>query len=284
MSDRPSVVGWDEERARRWLNTAGDRERQLEPVSDALFEAADLQPGERVLDVGCGTGPTTVRAARLVGTDVGDPQGRVVGTDLSPTLIEAASLRPQPDGIEWVVADAQTHDFGAGAFDLVLSRMGVMFFPDPMAAFANLATACRPGGRLALAVWRRREDSPVFGVPYAEVVAALARMGADYTEPPADAAQFSLATAGPDLLGAAGWSEVTLRPDDRRIYVSGPGDPAHVAAGILELGPSRVVTEDQPPEVIAELRRHLTRWAAERHDGAGVPLPGGFLIITARRP
>ena len=158
----PSEPTWDEERSRVWLANIDSRERQLEPIADALFEHAHLLAGMSVLDVGCGSGVTTARAAGLVAPEVGghpaglEETGRVVGTDISPAMITAARERHDRPAIEWLVADAQTHDFGAGSFDVVISRFGVMFFADAAAAFANLARATRPGGRLVAAVWQRR--------------------------------------------------------------------------------------------------------------------------------
>ena len=164
MSDASSTPEvWPGDRAERWVRLADRLERQLAPVTDLLLAAAELRPGERVLDVGCGTGPTTRRAAAAVG-----PQGAVTGLDVSPEMIAAARERDTPHGgasIRWVEADAVTWDAGGGQFDVVISQFGVMFFADPAAAFANFARMTAPGGRLHIAVWAERSQSPIFDLP-----------------------------------------------------------------------------------------------------------------------
>ncbi|MGH8833576.1 MAG: class I SAM-dependent methyltransferase [Actinomycetes bacterium] len=111
------------------------------------LDAAQLQPGERVLDVDCGFGASTLDAAERVA-----PSGRVVGVDISTAMLEPARQRVAADGVdnvELLHADAQVHRFENESFDVIISRFGVMFFDDPQAAFTNLARALRPGGRLA---------------------------------------------------------------------------------------------------------------------------------------
>ena len=276
--DPPSTIDWDDERTRRWLAHADEREQQLAPVSDALFDAARLQPGERVLDVGCGTGPTTERAAALVGSD-----GRIVGADVSAGMVDAARSRTKSAEIEWLVADVETHAFGAGEFDAVISRFGVMFFSDPVRAFSNLLAATRPGGRLVAAVWRHRDRATAFAIPYAIVADVLARLGVDYSEPAPDEGAFGLGTAERvmPLLETAGWSAVSCEPDDRLIYLGGPGSVEHAANAILDLGPVRMLLEGQPPEVVDAARAAVLADFGPRHDGVGVALPGGFMIISA---
>ncbi len=276
----------------RWLSDIDALERQLEPVSDALFERAELRPGEAVLDVGCGSGVTTARAASLVVPEVGghsaalEETGRVVGNDVSARMIAAARERFPRSAIEWVVADAETHDFGTAAFDVVISRFGVMFFADPAAAFANLAAATRPGGRLVAVVWQRRSAVEFFAVPLGVALEALDQYGVQPPElPPDDAGPFSLSdpVAVRDLVTAAGWSQVWCQADHRPIYLGGPGDPEHAARLALGTGVLEAALAGQPADLVDEVRAALTVMARERHDGAGVPLATGLWIVTAVR-
>jgi SAM-dependent methyltransferase len=125
-----------------------DQEMRLH--NERLRAAAAIQPGERVLDVGCGAGQTSIEAARA--------GGRVLGVDVSQRMLERARQRAG-GSVEFVLADAQTHPFERASFDVVVSRCGLMFFADPDAAFRNIAGALRPGGRLAGLIWQGYEDN-----------------------------------------------------------------------------------------------------------------------------
>jgi ubiquinone/menaquinone biosynthesis C-methylase UbiE len=283
-----AAAGWhDDERVRRWIIGARQREGQMAPISAELFAAASLQPGETVLDVGCGTGTTTVQAARAVGTT-----GRVTGSDISPVMIDTA--RESADvardasevpGIAWLVADAETYDFGADAFDAVISRFGVMFFPDPVAAFANLARATRPGGRLVAAVWQTRDKVPLFDLPYATAAAVLDRLGLAYEPVAIDDSQCSLGSHDRvvAVLEPAGWRDIETRPTEQTIRVGGSLSPAEAAAGALDLGPIRGLVEGRPDDVRDQVRIALAEAFQPFFDGTGVTVPGGFMIVTARR-
>jgi SAM-dependent methyltransferase len=284
MSETPRldpVPVWDDARVCAWLAGAPARERQLTPVSEALFARADLHPGERVLDVGVGTGPTTAEAHAAV-----QPGGTVTGIDIAPAMIEAAQrLVPAPD-IEWLVGDATTYPFPAAAYDVVISRFGVMFFPDPVAAFTRLHDAVRPGGRLAIATWCRRDASGLFGIPYTVATTTLHRLGVDYTPIPPDYALFSLGDPErvTQVLAPAGWREIHSVPDNRIVYFGGAATPEAAADDAVQAGPLRMLLETQPPEVVAEVRQALLDDFVRRADGNGVPFPAGFLLTTAVRP
>ncbi|MFE0818598.1 class I SAM-dependent methyltransferase [Streptomyces sp. NPDC058847] len=147
----PVGAHWAEPRTRYDAMPAG--------VHDALFEAAGIVPGDRVLDVGCGAGATTRIAARLAAP------GHAVGVDVSAPLLERARASTAAEGIDnvsYVCADARVHPFPAGGYDVVVSRGAVMLFAGHAAAFRRLARALRPGGRLAFVCPRppgpRRED------------------------------------------------------------------------------------------------------------------------------
>ncbi len=271
---------WVGERSRRWLAELAAREAQLRPVSDALFNAAGLRPGDSVLDVGCGPGTTTEPAFRAV-----QPGGRVTGLDVSPEMIEAAQERFGRLRIGWLLADVVTAELPEQAYDVVLSRFGLMFFSDPLAAFTRLAAATRPGGRLCAAVWRRRTESPFFSVPYDAVLADLLRGGAEVVEPDPDGNSCSLGAVAPttELLTAAGWSDVHWDARDDRLYAGGAGSVVEAAALAPEIGPVHALLEGRSDVERRSAVRALVEAFTPWFDGRGVALPGGFWILTARR-
>jgi SAM-dependent methyltransferase len=140
---------WDGTEGDYWADHADAFDRTMAGYDPVLLDAAALHPGEHVLDIGCGTGAVTRAAARLCAP------GHAVGLDLSARMVEVA--RAGAAGLvnaSFQQADAQVHDVGTGLYDVLLSRTGVMFFGDPVAAFANLARALKPDGRMVLAVWQ----------------------------------------------------------------------------------------------------------------------------------
>ena len=127
---------------------------ELRAHNERLRAAAAIRPGEEVLDIGCGAGQTTREAAGAAAP------GRVLGIDVSQPALERARELTAAEGLDNVTyeqGDAEVHRFEPGRFDVAISRFGVMFFSDPVAAFANIARALRRGGRVVLLVWQRRE-------------------------------------------------------------------------------------------------------------------------------
>jgi SAM-dependent methyltransferase len=151
--------------ADRWDGTSGQ-------FGDAMLEAADLRSGQSVLDVGCGAGSTTVDAAGRV-----DP-GTAVGIDISSQALALARRRANAAGhpkIEFIEADAQTHEFEPESFDTIISRFGSMFFTDPIDAFANLRRALRPGGKLSVVAWRGPMESDWTTIAVEAAIAVFGR-------------------------------------------------------------------------------------------------------------
>jgi SAM-dependent methyltransferase len=274
---------WPGDRAARWVRVAERLERQLAPVTELLLTTAEVQPGAAVLDVGCGTGPTTRRVARLVG-----PQGSVMGVDVSPEMIEGArrvgAASPDAPPIEWVEADVVTWDAGDVQFDTVISQFGVMFFGDPRAAFTNLAWMTRPGGHLHVAVWADRRRVQAFDLPLSVALDELGRAGVDVEVPAADVGPFSLSDPVhvEQLLGAAGWSDVRWEPHALKLAMGGGAGPAEAAGMSLEFGQVRLVIADVGEEIQRRVRVALERAFAEHVENGAVMLEAAFGIVTAR--
>jgi SAM-dependent methyltransferase len=283
MAESTSPDAWPGDRAERWVRMADRLERQLAPVGDLLFTAARLQPGERVLDVGCGTGPTTRRAAVLVG-----PEGEVTGLDISPEMLAAARraepARDDAASIRWVESDAALWD-SEGVFDAVISECGVMFFTDPDAAFANLARMTAAGGRFCAAAWAERSQSQVFELPLSIALAELERAGVVVEAPSPTAGPYSLGDARhvERLLAAAGWTDVRWEAHPMRLPVGGGAAPDEAARGSLDFGPTRIVMEGVADPLRETVCAALARAYEDHLENGEVVLDATPVIISARR-
>ncbi|HWJ98123.1 MAG TPA: methyltransferase domain-containing protein, partial [Acidimicrobiales bacterium] len=202
--------------AKGWVQHRDLFDGELEPFAVAVIEAAAPGPGDRVLDVGCGTGTLVARSVAR--------GAEAIGVDLSPGMVEGAQ-QFHPEGT-FLVADAQTDDLaGHGPFTTIVSRFGVMFFDDPTAAFANIRRAAAPGARLVFACWRSHEENAMFTLGTSTLLARL-----DPPLPVLDpAAPGPTALADPDrtrtILADAGWTDVGLVPCDAVLdYARNGGD------------------------------------------------------------
>ncbi|MEO0748608.1 MAG: methyltransferase domain-containing protein [Pseudomonadota bacterium] len=228
---------WSEKPGLTWSENDGIMDSTLAPVLDHLLEAAALQPGETVLDIGCGTGLSTLKAAEAVA-----PGGRSVGADIAEQmLVKARSQAAGFANVEFLRADAQIHGFEDASFDAVISRFGVMFFADPAAAFANIARAVKPGGRMVFMTWSGITENPWFMVPRD---IAIARLGAVEPTPPNAPGPMGLAdreyTA--DLFSKAGLNDVQISPVT--MDLTPPGTAEWMGEFALTLGPaSRIFAE-----------------------------------------
>src|SRR4051812_26398354 len=150
------IAFWNGAGGARWVERRADIDAMLTPVQEALLERAAIQPGERVLDIGCGCGATMIAAAGKVG-----PGGSVLGLDVSAAMLTSAhELAPADAPVSFVQGDAMVHHFKAASADLVISRLGVMYFADPVRALLNIRNALRSEGRVAFAAWRELRDNP----------------------------------------------------------------------------------------------------------------------------
>ncbi len=278
MSEAPNAqqaTYWNEAAGPTWASLQAPLDRQLAPLGRAAMAALLPRPGERILDIGCGAGQTSLDLARAVA-----PGGEVMGADISGTLLAVARDRAaELDGVRFVEADAQTHPFETGRFDAVFSRFGVMFFADPAAAFANIQRAVKPGGRLAFVCWRRPDENPIMTLPMAAAAPFLPPPA-----PPEPGAPGPFAFADPDriraVLGAGGFADITVTPHDEKV---GAGDLDTVLAMTLKVGPLGAMLRDHPDKrdtVIAAVRTALAP-----HEGPdGVKLDSATWIVTARKP
>jgi SAM-dependent methyltransferase len=243
------------------------------PINDELVRAAALTAGERVLDVGCGCGASTIAAAPHAAP------GPIVGVDLSNVMLARAAERAQELGltnVRFEHADAQVHDFGAAAFDVVMSRFGVMYFDDPVTAFANLRSALASDGRLVFACFASALRNRWVSVPG---VALLAHIGRPPKGP--DKGPFSLQRPGlvRDILARAGFSSIRVDAIERDGMLATGVDEAiaFYQANSIFRGSFRAASPDARAAAVDSLRAALR---AHEHDG-GVWLTVSALIVSA---
>ncbi len=283
------AIGENAEQIRYWNEAAGPRwvafqdaiDRQIAPLGRLAMERVGIGRGDRVLDVGCGCGHTTLEIARRVG-----PDGSVLGVDLSSGMLEQLSAGVRAAGLANVRAtnaDARSHAFPAASFDVAYSRFGVMFFADPDAAFANLRPALRPGGRLGFVCWQALPKNPWMLVP---LMAAAQVIPLPPPPPPGAPGPFSF--ADPErvrgILARAGFEEVSVEPHEETLAVGGSSELDRVVEFILQVGPTGSVLKDADAGTknrVAETVREALRPHLGPED---LRMGSAVWIVTARRP
>lgn len=270
--DQPTF--WNEEGGRRWVQNMERVERMLEPLSARLLQDAAPRPGERVLDVGCGGGVTSAALARAVG-----PLGRVLGVDVSAVILDVARGRFGNLGnLDFALGDATTIPLERGGFDLLVSRFGVMFFAEPVAAFANLRTALAPGGRLAFICWRALDQNPWMGEC---VQAAFTVLPRPEPQPPTAPGPYAFAddTRLHAILDASGYGAISIEPCDYRLDL-GSVDEAVVQMTRMGLAANAFAAASPAEQQAASA---AIRAVLERHVESGtVRMASGTWLVGAR--
>jgi len=267
---------WNEEGGDKWVENIDFAESFMIPMSDRLIERIAAKKGEKILDVGCGGGITTLKLAALAGED-----GGVLGVDVSRQIIDVAIKRAEDSAnIEFQHSDAASTEFGENKFDLITSRFGVMFFDDPVAAFKNLHLSLKPTGRLVFLCWRTPQENPWMAEPAA---ATFQILPPPMEKPaPTDPGPFSLGEAEhlTNVLQLAGFTNINLDPVD----LSLPMSSVDTAVGFLtRLGPAadalKEASDDQRVEVIAAIRSVMEKYS----NVDGVLAPAATWIVSASK-
>lgn len=202
---------WNGRAGHAWVDAQELLDAILQPFEDRLVDAVRAGPAQRVLDVGCGTGATTLAVARLLA----GAQGSCIGVDISQPMIAAARARAQQEGVpaSFICADAQRHAFEPASFDVIISRFGVMFFDSPVQAFANLRHAARGGAALRALAWRSPAENPFMTTAERAAAPLLPNMPARQPDAPG---QFAFADPHRvcSILEESGWSGIDIQPVD----------------------------------------------------------------------
>ncbi|HUN25409.1 MAG TPA: methyltransferase domain-containing protein [Steroidobacteraceae bacterium] len=274
-----SAEDWAGAMGERWLQHLERFEGMIAPVGQALMDRADIRAGERVIDVGCGGGGTSIEIARRVG-----PTGSVVGIDVSAPLTQAAQARARAAAarnLTFRCADAATASVDGAPFTRLFSRFGLLFFSAPRAAFANLHGWLLPGARVDFSAWAPAREN----LWIARAMEILGRFIA--LAPPVPRAPGPFALDDPryieELLAAGGFSGVQIEVWRGAQLVGGPGATAAEAATFLEEAMSiGALLEDAPRETRAAITAELTALFAAHRQAVGISMPASAYLVRAR--
>jgi ubiquinone/menaquinone biosynthesis C-methylase UbiE len=276
QADNEQSTLWNGLAGRAWVETQDLLDRVLKPFEDLLVEAVFATSQGRVLDVGCGTGGTTLAVARSLRT-----RGHGTGIDISDPMIAAARARAEREGTPaaFIRADAQTHAFEPASFDTIISRFGVMFFDDSVRAFANLRRAARDDAELRFVAWRSPSENPFMTTAERAAAPILQNIPARQPDAPG---QFAFADPRRvhRILEESGWAEVDIRPID--VACSLPEN--ELVTYVTRLGPlGRVLHETGEPirtQVIETVRAAFDHYV----HGDEVRFDAACWIVGARAP
>jgi ubiquinone/menaquinone biosynthesis C-methylase UbiE len=282
------TLRWNGESGLRWVSQRERHQAEHQNLVPWLFQAAAIAPGERVLDIGCGCGQTTIAAARAAGgLDVQHGQGgarvargQAVGVDLStPMLAEARRLtREAGDGnVAFVRADAQACPLRRDSFDVMISSFGVMFFDDPPTAFSSIAAAVRSGGRLAFLCWRPDAENEVFAIPQRAFNAIAPESVAARDDLFADPERVSA------LLAGAGWTGVRADPVTQPAWIGSDVDDVIGYVRGMEVVRRVAAAAGRDDRQVERALAAMAREYAARQAPDGVWVEAAAWLVTARR-
>jgi SAM-dependent methyltransferase len=266
---------WNGAAGRAWVASRQTLDRMFLPLERLLVNAVAGRSGRRVLDVGCGTGSTTLAVARHLGE-----RGLCTGIDLSEPMITAARLRAEQErtSAEFICANAQTYPFERGAFDTVISRFGVMFFDDPVTAFANLHHATEENGALCCVAWRSATENPFMTT--AERAAAPLLPDLPPRQPDAPG-QFAFANRDRvrAILEQSGWNDIVMEPRDVQCTLP----QSDLDGYVTQLGPVGVALETADDLTRAKVLSAVRPAFAPYLHGSEVRFTAACWMVIARR-
>ncbi|WP_419925568.1 class I SAM-dependent methyltransferase [Candidatus Poriferisocius sp.] len=261
-----------------WVEYRERLDAMLAPLGEAAIARLHPDPGEHVLDIGCGTGTTSLELARLVGE-----AGHVTGVDVSGPMLDEARRRADNAGLanaSFVVADAGAHQFEPRHYDAAFSRMGIMFFAEAVAGFTNLRRALRPGGRLGFVCWRSPAENSWVTEP-GQAVADI--LGPPEPMDPEAPGPFSLASADriSSVLTEAGLVDIDITPHDLPLSI-GDGTTDELVRYYTDLLPATAIPDNAEEHVIDRVKAALGAMVERRRTPEGITMGGAAWLVSAR--
>lgn len=279
VANEAQIEYWNEKSGDKWVRHQETLDRQIGPHGAAVIQAAAIAPGEAVLDIGCGCGGTTLEIGREVGAG-----GRVTGIDISDPMLARARERAAAEGlphVEFIKGDAQVFELPPGVYDVAVSRFGVMFFDDPVAAFANIRKALKPGGRVAFACWRPPQENPWVLLPMMEAAKHVEMPPPPHPEDPGPFA-FGDRTRVERILGEAGYTSMAVERLDITMKLGPSSDLEESVDFLFEIGPMGRLVADLDGPTQTKLRGAIRGVLEQFHGDQGVIMPSAAWVVTAR--
>lgn len=278
MSNNAQIKVWNELVGSTWATHADHFDATLEPFGEAVLDSLAVRPHERVVDIGCGAGANTLRLATVAAP------ATVVGVDVSQPMLATASRRAAAAGIanvEFTEADVGAHQLGSDVFDVAFSRFGVMFFADPVRAFANIRESLAPGGRLGFVCFQMPWDNPFILVP---TMAAAAHLEMGPPPPLTEPGPFSLADPQhtESILSAAGFGSIRIEPGPASAVLGAADDLEALGRRVLEQNPAAAAALAAAAPAAQAAAIDASRAALAPHAADGVVrMAAATWIVTA---
>jgi ubiquinone/menaquinone biosynthesis C-methylase UbiE len=267
---------WNGPGGHTWVARQEHTDITLAPVMEALLAFATPHTGERVLDIGCGCGATTLEFARAVG-----PVGRVAALDISGPMLAEGKARAKAAGIANIAWQQVDPVMAAlDAYDLLTSAFGVMFFGDPVGAFANVRGAASPGARMAFVCWRALAENPWMEVPMKAVSRHLPPRPKAVPNAPGMFA-FADPERVSEVLNAAGWKEPRLEKLDLDLDIAAGRGLEEAVDQSTKIGAVNSWLRNQPTDVVSAAIASVRAALAVHLDGARVRLPGAMWLVSS---
>ena len=271
---------WNSESGHQWIAQETFLDATMAGILVLLLERTDIRPNENLLDIGCGTGASTLAAAIKTG-----PAGHVTGLDIAAQLLNRARKRSDDAGLRntsFIQADAQTYSFIPDSFDAVISRFGLMFFDNPVAAFANMARGLKPHGRLVFAAWGPAAGNPWFTIPRDAAMARLGKPapGDPFAPGPLAFQDLERVTKLMEQAGLKG-----VRGETEMVELTPHVSAAKAAKSAIRIGPAaRIIREFSGTEVdAAAIETAITEAFSKFETGNGISVPATINFFSAEK-